>query len=140
MTPIDILNAYADHAERLSPDNLDELRDLLSPDIHFTDPFNETRGVDAYIRVLAKMFEDVQDPRFYMTDRAITDQAGYLRWNFTFCFRGTDWDIPGMSEVHIDPDGKITRHIDYWDSGQHFYAKLPLIGRAIRWVAKRVGA
>ena len=140
MKNLDSLNAYADHAERLTPDNLDELRNLLSPNIHFTDPFNDTHGIDDYIRVLAKMFEDVDNPQFQMTDRAVSDQAGYLRWNFTFKFRGKDWEIPGMSEVHFTEGGLIKRHIDYWDSGTYFYAQLPLIGRVLKWIAKRVGA
>ena len=132
------LGAYARLFETLSPETLDTLDGLCVPDIHFTDPFNDVRGVAAYKRILAHMFEDTQNPRFEVLDQALTARAGYIRWVFRFRTLGRDWEIPGMSEVAIGADGRIVRHLDHWDSGAEFYAKLPLIGPLVRIVRRRL--
>jgi steroid Delta-isomerase len=45
-----------------------------------------------------------------------------------------------MSELTFDSDGKVARHIDYWDAGKHFYEKLPLLGALLRAIRRRVAA
>ncbi|MCP1335721.1 nuclear transport factor 2 family protein [Futiania mangrovi] len=132
------LGAYARLFETLSPETLGTLDTLCAPDIHFTDPFNDVRGVEAYKRILAHMFEDTENPRFEVLDQALTARAGYIRWVFRFRALGRDWEIPGMSEVEIDAGGRIVRHLDHWDSGAEFYAKLPLIGPLVRVVRRRL--
>jgi steroid delta-isomerase len=46
--------------------------------------------------------------------------------------------ITGMSEIHFAPDGRISEHIDHWDSGGQFYERIPVLGWLIRLVRKRL--
>ena len=91
--------------------------------------------------ILHHMFRTLHEPRFVVTDTAVSGRTGYLRWPFTFHPRRTapQWTLQGVSEVHVDAQGRVTEHIDHWDAGSQIYARLPVLGPVIRWVARRAG-
>ena len=134
------VSAYVAFYETLSIDSLDRLDRLCAPDVHFRDPFNDLRGLEGYRAVLAKMFEDLDEPRFFVTDRAVSGDTCYLRWDFRFRLKnnGAPWLIVGMTELHFDAQARVTAHLDHWDSGQQFYGRLPVLGWFIRQVRKRL--
>jgi hypothetical protein len=43
-----------------------------------------------------------------------------------------------MSEVAFGADGRALSHIDHWDAGGQFYARLPVLGTLIRLVKRRL--
>lgn len=137
MRPID---RYVRFWETVSPGNLDRLEEVFAPDIHFRDPFNDIQGTPALRALLASMFETLEVPRFSVTRAADAgDGTWLLRWNFSCRFRGKPWEIPGMSEVELQADGRASRHIDHWDSGTYFYGRLPLLGGVIDLIRRRAG-
>lgn len=140
MTPSEAIDAYVAFFEDLSPDSLDRLNSLCVPEVHFRDPFNDVRGAGRYRAVLAKMFDDVAEPRFEITDRAYSGPVCYLRWTFTFRNPAAEngrQRIEGMSEVHLSADGKVTAHIDHWDAAE-IYARVPVLGALLRMVKRRL--
>ena len=132
--------AYAEFYEQLTPDTIDALDALCAPNIRFRDPFNDVTGLAAYKTILARMFQDVDEPRFVVADWALSGRVAYLRWDFTFKPQGgrRSWHFEGMTEVQFDDQGRIAAHLDHWDSGTQFYARLPLIGAVIRRIRKRL--
>lgn len=134
---------WANFFETMTPGSLDGLGGYCRPDIRFKDPFNDVRGVDGVRRVFEHMFATVDAPVFTVTDIAISGQTAYLRWDFTFQPKGrTDksWAVTGLSEVVFDEDHKIVSHIDHWDAGEQFYARLPVLGWLIRLVRSKLRA
>ena len=133
---------YIRYYETLSRGSAGELRNLAAPDMRFADPFNDLSGVDRIVAMLERMFDDLDAPRFTVTDRALSGSVWYLRWRFTARLRGraAPWIVEGMTEVHYDAAGRITAHLDHWDSGTQFYAKLPVIGWLIGLVRRRLRA
>ena len=97
-------DGYVELLSGLSPDRLDELRSCLNEGARFRDPFNDVTGRDAFIAVFEKMFEDIEDFDFKVTDRAISDRTCYLRWDMSCRPRGgrRRFDFEGMSEIHFD--------------------------------------
>jgi hypothetical protein len=75
-----------------------------------------------------------------VTDRATSGRTAYLRWTFAFRPKGRAavWTIEGMSEVAFDADGRALSHVDHWDAGGQFYARLPVLGTLIRLVKRRL--
>lgn len=127
------LDAYCRLFEGLSPERLDELRQLCTADIRFVDPFNEIVGIERYEALYAHMFRHVEAPRFAVTDRAVGARSGFIRWRFTGRFRGRDVAIDGVSEVLFDPStARIAAHVDHWDAAGQVYARLPVVGVGIR--------
>jgi steroid delta-isomerase len=109
-------------------------------DIRFRDPFQEIRGRDAFERMLRHMFATVAEPRFVVTDHALGIAAGYLRWTFSYGHGSGTRTIEGVSEIAFAPEGLVSAHLDHWDSGMQVYGRLPLLGMAIRAIARRIAA
>lgn len=134
------VEAYVAFYESLTPKSLERLAGLCAPDVRFRDPFNDVTGLPAYRAILERMFVDLREPRFLVRDRALSGRVAYLRWDFTFSSRkgGAPWSIEGMTEVHFDETGRVAAHLDHWDSGAQFYARLPVLGSLIGLVRKRL--
>ena len=134
------LFAYADIFGAISPDKLSPLREMLSADVRFTDPFNQLAGPDAFIHVFEHMFEVMTNPHFEILDIAQSAQAGYIKWRMTGDIalkKPIAIDLTGMSEIHFDENGLVHAHIDHWDSASQLLAHLPLIGGLFRPVMRR---
>lgn len=126
---------YADWWQGLTPGRIAELDALVAPSVRFRDPFNDVVGIEAMRRVLEKMFEDVPDAAFTITDVAIGG-AVYLRWRF----QGGRFAADGVTELAFDAGGRVVCHVDHWDSGTEVYAKLPLVGALVRLIRRRLAA
>lgn len=134
------LNLYCQAFEQLAPENIDRLETLVSQDIHFRDPFNDVHGWGAMRAVLVDMFEHCENPRFTITERLADEQRAYLRWIFTAKIpRLGEFHIDGVSRLSFEAGGRITEHLDYWDSSP-LYLRLPLVGWLLRRVKERISA
>ena len=130
------LEAYVAVFEGLRPDRLDTLRDVCADDVRFIDPFNDVRGIDALIGVFRHMYKTLDEAAFEVTDRAVGQDASYLRWTMTARKKGSaeGFQIVGMSEVHFDGSGKATLHVDHWDTAAQLYNRVPILG----WILGRL--
>lgn len=139
----DALEDYVDFFENLTPESLHRLWELCAPDIHFRDPFNDSRGIEPFQAALSKMFQDLPEPRFTVTDKAVGNKACYLRWIFTFDSKSAPngfRQIAGVSEIHLNAAGKVTAHIDHWDAANQIYERIPVLGSLLRMVRGRLSA
>ncbi|MBL8698756.1 MAG: nuclear transport factor 2 family protein [Alphaproteobacteria bacterium] len=136
---VDALAAYARFYETLSPATLPGIAALLAPNARFKDPFNDVRGADRIVRLLATMYEH-GTPRFEVIDQAVSERAGYLLWRYTSDPGGgrAPWVIDGMTELRFDADGRVLEHVDHWDAAGQFYEKLPVVGWLIRRIKRRL--
>lgn len=134
--------AYIAFFEQLSPVMLNRLPQLVTADIVFSDPFNDVRGIDACRLVFDDMFKRTRNPRFSVSHRAWSGNTCYLRWRFSASapMLGESWQVDGVSAVTFTLEGKVSSHIDFWDSGRAVYARLPVIGALWRLIAKRLSA
>jgi hypothetical protein len=98
------------------------------------------RGQDQIIRIFAKMFEDVGDPKFEVVDNAVSGSNSYLRWVFRFKHKknGKPFSIDGMTEVRFDQEGLVIAHLDHWDAASQLYEHAPVLGWVLRRVRKRL--
>lgn len=128
--------------ETLSPQSLDQLGQWYAPDAHFTDPFNDVRGLAAIKHIFQHMFETLDAPRFVVTAQVIQAQQCFLTWEFHFAFKtfraGVQHTILGATHCVFSPAGLVTLHRDYWDAAQELYEKLPLVGSLMRWLKRRM--
>ena len=134
--------AYAEAFATLKPNTLDQLCELVSEQIYFSDPFNQTIGIPGFRGVFDHMYLTCDDPTFDITDIAHSQNASYLRWRMSGKLKNwpfTELDFEGITEIRCDLDGRITHHIDHWDSASQLLARLPIIGifmRAVRRLFK----
>ncbi len=128
--------------ETLRPDTLGRLDHLAATDIHYHDPFIDARGVGNVRRVFARVFDDIEDPRYTFTHCACDGDACFLRWHFTCrpknIRRGLPWICDGITELRFDAHGRVLAHWEHWDAGEQVYEKLPVLRTIIRVGKRRI--
>ena len=117
--------------EQIDPSNVSQLSQVYTPDAFFKDPFNEVRGIDAITHIFRHMFDQVDSPRFIITNSVIQGEQAFLTWDFLFRmkrFSAEEHCIRGATHVRFAADGRVNFHRDYWDAAEELYEKLPLLG------------
>ena len=118
------LNLFAN----LNKENIKKFDDLVINDVIFSDPFNNIKGLDNFKKVFYHMFDTVKEPKFYIVNYAQNKDHIFLKWKMTFYAFKALQTIEGMSDITLNEKGKVMSHLDYWDSLNGIYIKLPFIG------------
>lgn len=133
-------DALVRYFETLTPDAVARMGEHYADDAWFKDPFNEVRGLPAIQHIFAHMFEQLDAPRFVITERIVQEHGAMLAWDFHLTVRGQPLKIRGVSHVRWNAAGKINYHRDYWDAAEELYAKLPVLGGLMRLLQRRLAA
>jgi steroid delta-isomerase len=129
--------------ETVTRERVGDLDSVYAPDAYFRDPFNEVRGIAELKRIFDHMYDALDEPRFRILETILEGDSAVLIWDFDF--RVKKWQpevtqtIHGLSHVRFGPDGRVAYHRDYWDAAGELYAKLPLVGPLMRFLARKMG-
>lgn len=126
--------------QTLTPASLTQLATVYAPQAHFKDPFNEVVGLAAIEAIFRHMFVQVQSPQFTVTTRLRDGRQAMLGWVFAFGPPQRRIEVRGVSHLHLDRQGRVVVHRDYWDTAEELYAKLPLLGVLMRGLRRRLSA
>lgn len=132
------LERYRRVLETLTPETLDGLSDVVTPDVRFKDPFNDVRGADAMARVFRHMFDNVANIRFTVHHAMAAEDTALLAWRFEGILGGRPWRFDGTSMLRFAPDGRVCEHVDYWDAARDFYERIPVIGWLLACLRRRL--
>ena len=139
-TPVD---RFVDFYQTLTPTSLRRIRDVYAEDAWFKDPFNDVHGANEVERILAHMFDTLTSARFVIRDTVAEGDSAFLTWDFSFHVKKwkplLEQHIHGASHVRFDAEGRAKYHRDYWDAAEELYEKLPVIGRVMRGLRRRMG-
>ncbi len=142
MTIKDGITNYLDFLRASNHETIADLTNYCTPDIHFRDPFNDVRSADHFVAIMEESYEKLFDMSFKILETFWSNEGAIIKWDF--CFRmkldGPLETITGLSEVRANEAGLITSHLDYWDSGERIYARIPIIGYFVRLIRNRVSA
>lgn len=126
----------ADRIERL-------LEATYADDVWFDDTLKTLRGRPALAEYLREAAGAVADCRVTVEDRTRTEAGEYLlRWKMMIRFRHlrrgvATWSV-GVSHLRFDARGRVVYQQDYWNAADGLYQYIPLLGRLIRWVKRRL--
>lgn len=144
MSQAEALSRLVRYWERLTPADVERLHEVYAGDAFFRDPFNEVRGVEAIKGVFRHMFETLHEPRFTILEVVMDGRGAFLVWDFDFRIRSLEpyrqRRIHGTSHIRFAPDGRVAYHRDYWDAAGELFSDLPLLGRLMRFLARRMSA
>lgn len=134
---------YAEFFEALSAEDLQEsYEDFFDEHSYFEDPFQKVYGIDAIYKVFENMYKTLHEPRFVVEEIISEGAVAYLRWNFIYKLskNAEEQSFVGVSRVEFTPEGKVVRHVDYWDAAQNVYEKIPLLGAVLRFIKRKIHA
>ena len=106
----------------------------------FKDPFNDVIGLDKIYDIFQDMYEKLDNPRFKVIEIIEQGDISYLRWIFEFNFKNDSLEnsFEGVSRVEFSENLKVISHIDYWDSAENLYEKIPILSFFIKLVKKKI--
>ena len=122
------INNYLNLFSNLNKENIKKFDDLVVKDIIFIDPFNNIKCLDNFKKIFYHMFDTVEEPKFDIVDYAQNKDHIFLKWKMTFYAFKASQTIEGMSDITLNKEGKVISHLDYWDSLNGIFIKLPFLG------------
>ena len=137
MTNEDRVAAYVQTFETLQLDSVKNLREHVSDDVHFRDPFNNTYGAEKYLAIWRHTFEIMQEPNFSITRWSMAGKTAYIHWHFAFKYNGKPMAFEGLTEVELNDEGYICMHVDHYDAASQLHAKIPVVGILMRWLGNK---
>ena len=124
--------------ESLNLENLNKFDKLLNENIYFEDPFNKVYGIENFKRIFSNTLNKLDNVEFKVLNIISKNNIYIIKWEMIyFAFNKTN-SIFGLSEVTISENNKIVSHIDYWDSYNNFYTKIPFLGLIFKFVLSLV--
>ena len=127
--------------ESLNPNStIDDFKTIYANSVTFKDPFNEVMGVENVSKIFAHMYQNLDNPRFVVTEYLSKNHIVYVKWDFSFNFKNDPKEnsFEGVSRLVIDEENKIVSHTDYWDASEHIYEKMPLLGAVLRFIKRKL--
>jgi limonene-1,2-epoxide hydrolase len=129
---------YVKLFESLNLKNLHKFDKLLDENIYFEDPFNKVYGIENFKKIFSNTLTKLDNVEFKVLNIISKNNIYIIKWEMIyFAFNKTN-SIFGLSEVTISENNKIVSHIDYWDSYNNFYTKIPFLGLIFKFVLSLV--
>ena len=129
---------YVKLFESLNLKNLHKFDKLLDENIYFEDPFNKVYGIENFKKIFSNTLNKLDNVEFKVLNIISKNNIYIIKWEMIyFAFNKTN-SIFGLSEVTISENNKIVSHIDYWDSYNNFYTKIPFLGLIFKFVLSLV--
>ena len=111
-------------------------------DAYLNDTLTTHQGAADIEKYFLKTSESMTSCLVTIDDVARSGFDHYIRWTMIITApalsKGQPVHSTGISQIRIDRDGKVTLHQDFWDSGEHFFGKLPVAGGVIGFIRKRL--
>ena len=114
-------------------------RGLYAEDAYFNDGFVELEGREAIADYLARSAGHASALDIEIEEIVRSDTGVYVRWMMRFTTSGGKAvHAPGISHLRFDVAGRILYHRDYWDASGALASMVPVVGRVLEAVRKRL--
>ena len=132
------IEKYIKLFESLNLKNLHKFDKLLDENIYFEDPFNKVYGIENFKKIFSNTLKNLDDVEFKVLNIISKNNIYIIKWEMIYFAFNKNNSIFGLSEVTIDTNEKIVSHIDYWDSYNNFYVKIPIFGLIFKFILSLV--
>lgn len=137
------MESFLSTYKRLNSGNLDLLGTIYHPELTFVDPAHEIRGLERLTRYFSALYGGVSTIDFTFHHHLRQGEHGYVQWQMTFAHPrlagGKTIVVAGASYLQFTADGLVVLHRDYFDLGAMLYEHVPLLGRAVTIIKRRLG-
>ncbi|WP_428773442.1 nuclear transport factor 2 family protein [Vibrio sp.] len=128
--------------QQLDDSKLHTLEKVYHPNVVFEDAAHRIEGWPALNAYLANLYQNVQQCQFDIHHSQQEGDTGFVTWTMHLQHprlnNGRVVQVQGVSHLMFS-DGKVIYHRDYFDLGEMLYENLPLIGKLIQAIKRRLG-
>ena len=132
------IEQYVKLFENLNLENLNKFDKLLDENIYFEDPFNKVYGIENFKKIFSNTLNKLDNVEFKVLNVISKNKIYIIKWEMIYFAFNKNNSIFGLSEVTVSENNKIASHIDYWDSYNNFYTKIPFFGLIFKFVLSLV--
>ena len=132
------IEKYVKLFENLNLEHLNKFDNLLDENIYFEDPFNKVYGITNFKKIFSNTLNKLDNVEFKVLNIIFKKNIYIIKWEMIYFAFNKNNSIFGLSEVTIGTNEKIVSHIDYWDSYNNFYVKIPIFGLIFKFVLSYV--
>lgn len=137
------MEKFLEMYQKLSADNLDSLQSVYREDIRFIDPAHEIVGIDYLTAYFSALYGNIASIDFSFQKPLMVSNRGYVSWEMTFSHPrlsgGKPITVDGVTYLEFDDQGMAFYHRDYFDLGAMLYEHIPLLGRLVTSIKRRLG-
>jgi ketosteroid isomerase-like protein len=141
--PVNHMENFIETYRKLNGDNLHLLSSIYAEDIVFIDPAHTIQGIDNLMSYFASMYSNINSASFHFNNTFRSGDQAYVQWTMEFSHPklagGKLISFPGVSSLIFNVNEKVIQHQDFFDMGAMLYEHLPLFGRVIKSIKKRLG-
>lgn len=117
-----------------------QITKIYGDDVEFKDCFHNVKGINAFIKYLESVYENVVYSSFEFNQQMVSSDQAMLSWTMKYAHSmlngGDEISVHGVS--HIRYSEKIFYHHDYIDGGELLYEHIPVLGWMIKKLKKRM--
>ena len=128
------IEKYVKLFKSLNIESMNKFDELLDKNIYFEDPFNKVYGIQNFKRIFSNTLNKLDNVEFKVLNIISKNNIYIIKWEMIYFAFNRNNSIFGLSEVTIGANKKIVSHVDYWDSYNNFYIKIPIFGLIFRFV------
>jgi len=110
--------------ETLGCETLDQVEELFAENVVFVNPMGRLLGREAMWQRLHNLCRKYPQFKFIVSDFHGDKQRGFLRWQMSYEYRGSEHEINGMSYVSFDEEQKVLLQEDFWDASQAIFSEV----------------
>jgi hypothetical protein len=115
----------------------DQWKAIYANNVHFIDPTQERRGIDAYILAQNNLLQRCDDVFLEPHSIAFNKDVAFIEWTMGLKIQGIEFIYPGATRMTFGTDRKIIEHRDYFDFVGPTFGPIPILGNFTRWLYKR---
>ncbi|WP_070963027.1 nuclear transport factor 2 family protein [Vibrio sonorensis] len=128
--------------QKLDKNNLHRLDAVYHDKVVFEDAAHRLEGWSALQEYFSALYENVHKCQFVIQERQQVGDSGFLTWTMELehprLQKGSTIFVNGVSHLKFK-DGKVIYHRDYFDLGEMLYENLPVLGKLIKSIKRRLG-
>lgn len=124
--------------------NLADLDTIYRDDVVFVDPIAKHEGISSVHAYFERLLDNAEDCRFDIAQPHFSTTQGQsciLEWTMSYrtssLNKGDNILVDGVTLLKFEGE-KICYHRDYYDLGQMVYEQIPILGRLVKAVKKRL--
>ena len=116
----------------------EQWRAVYAEDVHFIDPTQEKKGVEAYISAQDGLIRRCDDVFLETSNISVTGNLAFVEWRMGLKIKGVEFIYPGTTRLVFGENGLIVKHRDYFDFVGPTLGPVPILGPVVRWIYKRI--